>query len=109
MIELNQKKNSTKNNFELFRSGTSLHYFFLLVLIFWIFGGNVIWMLLDVRPPSYDQGLHLFRTFNYWEAITSGSENWWQEVLNVEPFYPPLYHLSLIPLSLILDLIWIPV
>ena len=58
-------------------------------------------MLLDVRPPSYDQGLHLFRTFNYWEAITSGSENWWQDVLIVEPFYPPFYHLSLIPLSLI--------
>ena len=58
-------------------------------------------MLLDTRPPSYDQGLHLFRTFNYWEAISSGSEDWWQDVLNVEPFYPPFYHLSLIPFSLI--------
>ncbi|MEK9628492.1 MAG: LmeA family phospholipid-binding protein [Nitrospinota bacterium] len=58
-------------------------------------------MLLDTRPPSYDQGLHLFRTYNYWEAFTSGKEGWWQDVLNVEPFYPPLYHLSLIPFSLI--------
>ncbi|MDC1122501.1 glycosyltransferase family 39 protein [Nitrospinaceae bacterium] len=58
-------------------------------------------MLLDIRPPSYDQGLHLFRTFNYWEAMSSGSEDWWQDILNVEPFYPPFYHLSLIPLSLI--------
>ena len=96
MIELNQKK-----IFELCRSQTSVHYFFLLVLIFWIFGGNLIWIFLDIRPPSYDQGLHLFRTFNYWQAITSGSENWWQDVLNVEPFYPPFYHLSLIPFSLI--------
>ena len=58
-------------------------------------------MVLDIRPPSYDQGLHLFRTFNYWEAMSSGSEDWWQDILNVEPFYPPFYHLSLIPLSLI--------
>ena len=77
------------------------HHFFLLVIILWIFGGNFIWMLLDIRPPSYDQGLHLFKTFNYWEALSSGSEDWWQDMLNVEPFYPPFYHLSLIPLSLI--------
>ncbi len=77
------------------------HHFFLLAIILWIFGGNLIWMLLDIRPPSYDQGLHLFRTFNYWEAMSSGSEDWWQDVLNVEPFYPPFYHLSLIPLSIV--------
>jgi 4-amino-4-deoxy-L-arabinose transferase-like glycosyltransferase len=77
------------------------HHFFLLAIIIWIFGGNFIWMLLDTRPPSYDQGLHLFRTYNYWEALSSGSEDWWQDMLNVEPFYPPFYHLSLIPLSLI--------
>jgi 4-amino-4-deoxy-L-arabinose transferase-like glycosyltransferase len=33
--------------------------------------------------------------------MSSGSEDWWQDILNVEPFYPPFYHLSLIPLSLI--------
>ena len=77
------------------------HHFFLLAIIIWIVGGNFIWMFLDIRPPSWDQGLHLFRTFNYWEALSSGSEDWWQDMLNVEPFYPPFYHLSLIPLSLI--------
>jgi 4-amino-4-deoxy-L-arabinose transferase-like glycosyltransferase len=77
------------------------HHLFLLAIIIWIFGGNLIWILLDIRPPSYDQGLHLFRTFNYWEAMSSGSEDWWQDVLNVEPFYPPFYHLSLVPLSLV--------
>ena len=76
------------------------HHFLLLAIILFVLGSNFIWMLLDIRPPSYDQGLHLFRTFNYWEAISSGSEDWWQDMLNVEPFYPPLYHLSLIPLSL---------
>ena len=77
------------------------HHFFLLAIIFFVIGGNLIWVLLDIRPPSYDQGLHLFRTFNYWEVISSGSENWWEDLLNVEPFYPPFYHLSLIPLSLL--------
>ena len=77
------------------------HHFFLLAIIIWIVGGNFIWLFLDIRPPSWDQGLHLFRTFNYWEALSSGSEDWWQDMLNVEPFYPPFYHLSLIPLSLI--------
>ena len=67
------------------------HHYYLLAIITWIFLGNFIWMLLDIRPPNYDQGLHLFRTFNYWEALSSGSEDWWQDMLNVEPFYPPFY------------------
>lgn len=77
------------------------HHFLLAAIILWIFGGNLIWMLIDIRPPSWDQGLHLYKTFNYWKALSSGSEQWWLDVLNVEPFYPPFYHLSLIPLSLI--------
>ena len=83
------------------KSGIGSHHFFLLAIILFVMGGNFIWMLLDIRPPSYDQGLHLFRTFNYWEAISSGSDDWWQDVLNVEPFYPPFYHLSLIPIALL--------
>jgi 4-amino-4-deoxy-L-arabinose transferase-like glycosyltransferase len=86
-------------NLTVLRVGS--HHIFLLAIILWIFGSNLIWIMLDIRPPSYDQGLHLFRTFNYWEAMSSGSEDWWQDMLNVEPFYPPFYHLSLIPLSLI--------
>jgi 4-amino-4-deoxy-L-arabinose transferase-like glycosyltransferase len=99
--ELDQNKLSSNelSNLTVLRIGS--HHFFLLAIVLWIFGGNLIWILLDIRPPSYDQGLHLFRTFNYWEAMSSGSEDWWQDMLNVEPFYPPFYHLSLIPLSLI--------
>jgi 4-amino-4-deoxy-L-arabinose transferase-like glycosyltransferase len=75
------------------------HHFFLMVIIVWIFGGNLVWILLDIRPPSYDQAGHILKTFNYWEAMSSGSPDWWQDMLNVEPFYPPFYHLSLIPLA----------
>ncbi len=92
-------KPSINNN--LIKAVIDSHHFFLLAIILFVIGSNLIWILLDTRPPSYDQGLHLFRTFNYWEAISSGSEDWWQDFLNVEPFYPPFYHLSLIPLSLV--------
>ena len=94
--KLHQNKLSDPTDFQF-----GSHHYYLLAIITWIFLGNFIWMLLDIRPPNYDQGLHLFRTFNYWEALSSGSEDWWQDMLNVEPFYPPFYHLSLIPLTLI--------
>ena len=100
MPEADQKKLSSKELPNLTVPRIGYHHFFNAIIL-WIFGGNLIWILLDIRPPSYDQGLHLFRTFNYWEAMSSGSEDWWQDILNVEPFYPPFYHLSLIPLSLI--------
>ena len=101
MPESDQNKLSQNKYYSSTEPRFGSHHFFLLAIILWIFGGNFIWMVLDIRPPSYDQGLHLFRTFNYWEAMSSGSEDWWQDILNVEPFYPPFYHLSLIPLSLI--------
>ena len=101
MADSNQTYLALNINTNPIKPGIGAHHLFLLAIALWVFGGNFIWMLLDIRPPSYDQGLHLFRTFNYWEAISSGSEDWWQDVLNVEPFYPPFYHLSLIPLSLI--------
>ena len=101
MPESDQNKLSQNKYYSSTEPRFGSHHFFLLAIILWIFGGNLIWMVLDIRPPSYDQGLHLFRTFNYWEAMSSGSEDWWQDILNVEPFYPPFYHLSLIPLSLI--------
>ena len=94
--KLHQNKLSDPTDFQF-----GSHHYYLLAIITWIFLGNFIWMLLDIRPPNYDQGLHLFRTFNYWEALSSGSKDWWQHMLNVEPFYPPFYHLSLIPLTLI--------
>ena len=101
MSESNPNNLSQEKHLVTSRPRVGFHHLFLLAIGLWIVGGNVIWMLLDIRPPSYDQGLHLFRTHNYWEALTSGSKDWWLDMLNVEPFYPPFYHLSLIPLSLI--------
>jgi 4-amino-4-deoxy-L-arabinose transferase-like glycosyltransferase len=75
--------------------------YFLCLIILWVWGSNAIWMVLDNRPPAWDQAGHLRYTFHYWQVLTSGSANWWVDLLNVEPFYPPFFHLSLIPFSLI--------
>ncbi len=101
MADSNQKYLTPSINTNPVKAVIASHHFFLVAIILFVFGGNFIWILVDIRPPSYDQGLHLFRTFNYWEAMSSGSKDWWQDVLNVEPFYPPFYHLSLIPFSLV--------
>ena len=81
--------------------GLNFHKYLLCAIVLWVWGSNAIWMTLDNRPPAWDQGGHLRYTFHYWQALSSGSENWWIDLLNVEPFYPPLFHLSLIPFSLI--------
>ena len=83
------------------RSDLNSHKYLLCAIILWVWGSNAIWMILDNRPPAWDQGGHLRYTLHYWQALTSGSEDWWIDLLNVEPFYPPFFHLSLIPFSLI--------
>ena len=83
------------------RSEQKYFRYFLCLIILWVWGSNAIWMVLDNRPPAWDQGGHLRYTFHYWQALTSGSENWWIDLLNVEPFYPPFFHLSLIPFSIL--------
>ncbi len=72
-------------------------YFLLLAMILWTYACNQIWILLDTRPPSWDQAAHLRIAFGYWSAFTSGSERMWLDLLSVESFYPPFYHLSLLP------------
>jgi 4-amino-4-deoxy-L-arabinose transferase-like glycosyltransferase len=78
-------------------SGFPAHYFILLGLILWTFGCNQIWTLLDARPLSWDPAAHLRIAFGYWSAFTSGSDRVWLDLLSVESFYPPFYHLSLLP------------
>jgi 4-amino-4-deoxy-L-arabinose transferase-like glycosyltransferase len=85
------------------KPSNSYYSYFLCPIIIWVWVSNAIWMIQDIRPPAWDQGGHLRYTFHYWQALTSGSENWWIDVLNVEPFYPPFFHLLLIPFSLIFN------
>jgi len=84
------------NRAEGFRS-FRWHHFLLLAMILWTYACNQIWVLLDTLPPSWDQGAHLRITFGYWNALVSGSDRLWLDLLSVESFYPPFYHLSLLP------------
>ncbi|MBU06089.1 MAG: hypothetical protein CL877_09110 [Dehalococcoidales bacterium] len=69
----------------------------LLGLALLTFGGNLMWAFLDKVPPTWDPSRHFYIALSYWHALDFNAENWWLNVLNVEPFYPPLYHLSLLP------------
>ena len=72
----------------------------LIALVVWVFGCNVIWVVLDEVPPAYDYARHLYITFLYWQAFDWSSQSLWFDLLSVEPFYPPLYHLLLLPFAL---------
>ncbi|MFH1379012.1 MAG: glycosyltransferase family 39 protein [bacterium] len=70
------------------------NYFILIGLFIVLLIINVVWIKLDLRPPAWDQSthfllgyeyLHAFREFNIWKILT------------VSNFYPPLYHISLVP------------
>ena len=93
--DFNAKHNSI-NQPEDFPS-SRWHYFLLLAMILWTYACNQIWVLLDTRPPSWDPAAHLRIAFGYWNVLVSGSERFWLDLLSVESFYPPFYHLSLLP------------
>ncbi len=73
----------------------------LTALVLWVFGCNLVWVTLDKVPPAYDFARHLYIAFLYWQAFDWNSPSLWFDLLSVEPFYPPLYHLSLVPFALV--------
>ena len=73
----------------------------LIFLILSVFGGNLVWVTLNKVPPAYDFARHLYISFLYFQAFDWSSESLWLDLLSVEPFYPPLYHLLLVPFALV--------
>ena len=65
-------------------------YTLLLGLALLTIGGNLVWAFLDKSPPVWDASRHFYIALSYWNAFDFNTENWWFNVLNVEPFYPPL-------------------
>ncbi|SVE08770.1 uncharacterized protein METZ01_LOCUS461624, partial [marine metagenome] len=78
-----------------------MRYAVLTTLVLWVFGSNLTWVVLDKVPPAYDFARHLYIAFLYWQAFDWGSQSLWFDLLSVEPYYPPLYHLSLIPFAVV--------
>ena len=76
-----------------------MRYAVLTALVLWVFGSNLTWVVLDKVPPAYDFARHLYIAFLYWQAFDWGSQS--LDLLSVEPYYPPLYHLSLIPFAVV--------
>ncbi len=79
------------------RTESRTPYLVLAAIILWTFGCNLIWTILDEQPPSWDQAAHLRIALKYASVFSSGSERMWLDLLSVESFYPPVYHLSLLP------------
>lgn len=60
--------------------------------------GNILWARLDAVPPAWDQASHLHIAYKYYQVFSTPTEQFWQDLLDVESYYPPLFHLSLAPL-----------
>ncbi|MFH1282067.1 MAG: hypothetical protein ABII27_00195 [bacterium] len=69
-------------------------YFYLSVILIYHLICHLIWVVNDTRPQAWDGSHHLNLSLDYIEAFKKGSI--W-EFLGVSKFYPPLFHLAVIP------------
>jgi 4-amino-4-deoxy-L-arabinose transferase-like glycosyltransferase len=69
----------------------------LLLLICFVAIGNLFWLAHDTRPSSWDQSTHLVLSIKYMNILTNPSMGMFRQLLDVSSYYPPFYHLSLIP------------
>ncbi|MFQ5673414.1 MAG: LmeA family phospholipid-binding protein [Nitrospinales bacterium] len=74
----------------------SLVWIALAALVLAVFAVNGLWVTLDTRPPHWDAAAHLRIASKYLHVLTSPASRW-VDLLDVESYYPPLYHLSLAP------------
>jgi len=75
-------------------------YAILCMLVLCVFAFNIFWVNLDTVPPYWDSSRHLYISNLYWRAFDWDSQSLWFDILSVEPYYPPLYHLSLLPFAI---------
>lgn len=68
------------------------------ILLMWgiAMGVAALWVILDHRPPAWDQSEHLSQSMNYWWALTHS--NWlspegWRQLWMLSPKYPPVFYL----------------
>lgn len=67
------------------------------LLISFLAGANLFWLANDTRPPSWDQSTHLILSIKYFKIFSAPSRDIFKRLLDVSSYYPPFYHLSLIP------------
>jgi len=102
-IEKEEKfPNTTPSSRQWGESGLKIQmrYTILCILVLCVFAFNIVWVNLDTVPPAWDFSRHLYISNLYWQAFDWDSKSLWFDILGVEPFYPPLYHLSLLPFAI---------
>ena len=102
-IEKEEKfPNTTPSSRQWGESGLKIQmrYTILCILVLCVFAFNIVWVNLDTVPPAWDFSRHLYISNLYWQAFDWDSQSLWFDILSVEPFYPPLYHLSLLPFAI---------
>jgi 4-amino-4-deoxy-L-arabinose transferase-like glycosyltransferase len=76
----------------------------LLILgIIWLIGAvsDLIWLVVDRTPPSWDLAKHLTGSLNYWHALQQNpqffSGDWWTNFWMLSSKYPPLVYIATAP------------
>lgn len=76
-------------------------YFLLGLLILFHLINNAIWLIWDTRPPAWDQSAHLGLSLRYLELFLHPSRDLISNFMKVSYYYPPFFHLSLVPIHLV--------
>ena len=62
---------------------------------------TLLWIIFDTRLPAWDQAIHLHLSLDYLKILTTFPQNWFIKLLDISDFYPPLYHILIVPVHLI--------
>jgi len=67
----------------------------LIIVIVSVISSNIYYIVVDREPQAWDQALHMTYSYIYFKLITSLR---FGDIIHVSNYYPPLLHLSSIPL-----------
>ena len=76
-------------------------YLFLSGLILFHLINNAIWLFLDTCPPAWDESAHLCLSLRYLELLLHPTRDLVFNLIKVSYYYPPFFHLSLVPVHLL--------
>ncbi len=80
----------------------------LLVLVALLATANVFWLRANTTPPSWDQSAHLsycldfHDLFKSWHPLQPARRSFFIRLMLVSNYWPPFFHLSTVPVTLLL-------
>ncbi|HEY9246566.1 MAG TPA: glycosyltransferase family 39 protein, partial [Candidatus Methanoperedens sp.] len=66
----------------------------LILIIFVSAISDITWLGLDKVPPGWDESQHLTKSLEYFYILTNPGPGMFSNMLQVDNYYPPFYHLS---------------